>query len=185
MHDIETLAELFDLLSGPVFDSEKPTNSSIEQINDHFGIELPATLVQFAKLSNNFGAWFSSLGEDYRNPFHIIRINRIYRRMRKRKHGDKWRPAKPREYIVINHGHDNDCDCIDTGDWNEKEGEYRIVYWYPGVEEIEYRYDSFLHYLNNHVENSINYHTKNVNRSGSLRSGSRNIVECINEIIHK
>jgi hypothetical protein len=185
MYDIEALAKLFDLLSGPVFDSEKPTKTSIEKINEHFGIELPADFIRFAEISNNFGAWYSSLGEDYLNPFHIIRINRIYRRMRRKKHGDKWRPAKPNEYIVINHGHDDDCDCIDAGDWNEKESEYRIIYWCPGIEKIEYRYDSFSHYLNNHVEKSIKYHTNNVNRSGSLRSTSRNIVECINEILQK
>ena len=183
MHDLETLAKLFDLLSGFEVPTQRPTEASIARINEHFGVELPANFIRFAKFSECYGSWFAGLGEDYQNEWHIIRINSFYRRLRRRKHGDKWRSAKPKAYVVINHGHDDDCDCIDTSDWNEDAGEYRIGYWTPGLERIDEPYDSFLAYLNGLVKAHLRRHTNDFNRSGGLRTGSRTIVAKIDEIV--
>ena len=103
--------------------------TSIKYINSHFGISLPPKLIDMANKSQNFGSWFDSLGPDFSNPFHIIRINRIYHRMRRRPHGGKWQRAKPRYLLVINHGHDDDCDCLDLRTWDSETGDYPIQYW--------------------------------------------------------
>ncbi len=184
MFPLNELVKLFDLLAnGGLFDVQPPTDESIEHINRHFGISLPESLIEFAKRSKQFGTWFASLGEDYNNPFHIIRINRLFKRMRRQAHGDKWRPAKPKAYILINHGHDDDCDCLDAANWNKESGEYQIVYWYPGIKEIEERYKSFSDYIEAFVLNKIQYHYDNKNSSGQLRRNSREMVKEIDKIL--
>ncbi|MBU6954512.1 SMI1/KNR4 family protein [Hahella sp. NBU794] len=183
MYSLEKLAEVNDMVSGYVCHQEKPTLDSINRVNEHFGFSLPQGLIDFAMLSAKFGSFFASLGEDYYNHYHIIRVNRIFRRLRRRAHGDKWRAAKPKPYIVINHGHDRCCDCIDTSDWNEAIQEYRIVFWYPGAKEVEYRYDSFLHYINHHVMAHANYHLNNINSSGNIRTPSREVAERLKRVL--
>lgn len=184
MYPIEKMARLFDAFhSGYVCQVEKPTKNSMRRINEHFGIQFPASLIEFANRSNSFGTWFAGLGEDYENPWHIIKINSLFRKMRRRKHRDKWRRAKPGELIIINHGHDRDCDCIDASDWNEEAKEYRLVYWYPGLEVIEYRYDSFLDYINEYVLNEAARCLKYKDRIGATGARSREQFELISQIL--
>jgi hypothetical protein len=67
--------------------------------------------------------WFASIGEDFENPMHILNLNRIFHT----EPGDGYMPL-PEPLVLINHGHDGDCDCIDTRVQNA-EGEYSIIYW--------------------------------------------------------
>jgi hypothetical protein len=185
MLSLDKLIKLDDLLCGRyhLLPCELPTQNSIEYINNHFGIQLPQTLIKIALKSKSFGSYFSSLGEDYTNPVHIIRNNSRYKNLYRCKHGDKWRRAKPKEYIVINHGHDNDCICLDLGNTNSGTNEYEVIYWYPGIENIDVRYKSFDCYYEKHVMFHVNSHLNNKNRSGQLRSYSRNLAEKINMIL--
>ncbi len=104
----------------------KPTNDSIEKINDHFGIQLPGALIEFARHSNSFSSWFASIGPDFDSHTHIIRINSFWRRRRKTR-------RIPTDLVIINLGHDEDCDCLDVSSYDPESGEYEIQYWCPEV----------------------------------------------------
>jgi len=149
MKSLEQLASEFDSLVKPVstYVTPRPTESSLQRINAHFGISLPLDLVEFAAHSRNFGHWFASLGDDYTSTKHIIRINSYWRRRRRTR-------AAPRGLVIINIGFDDDLDCIDISSLDRAAGEYAIRYWSPGVEAAGLRvYGSFREY----VEATVNY----------------------------
>jgi len=184
LYPLDKMVRLFDALAGGWgADFERPTTKSIKHINQHFGIELPASLVEFAYRSEHFSTWFGGLGEDYANPMHIIRVTSHYRNKRRRKHGDKWRRAMPRQYIVINHGHDDDCDCIDTADWNAETSEFRLGYWCPGMDTLEFRQDSFLHYINRYVLDWARGCLKYKDREGKTGMRAREKFDMVTRIL--
>ena len=123
----------FDIVIKKQFQAHpKPTKESISHINEHFGIRLPELLVELAFESESFSSWFPSLGDNYEDLSHIIRINALYRNKRIRRNG-KWGYAMPRDFVILNLAFDQDCDCLDTS--NLVNGEYIIKYWYPNMEE--------------------------------------------------
>jgi hypothetical protein len=132
----EKLVALFDLRQTTVFPAQPPTDSSIATINTHFGVTLPPMLVRFARVSQKFGCYFASLGEDYENDSHILRINKQFGRVRRRRQG-RWQQVKPEYLLVINHGHDNDCDCLDLRSWNPQTGDYALRYWTPSTQHVD------------------------------------------------
>jgi hypothetical protein len=97
-----------------------PTPASLARIERELGIELPGSLVELARRSACFGAWFASLGDDEGD---IVRLNRIWHR--------EVEPHErmPAHLILINHGHDDDCDCFDLSRPRTAAGEYAIRYW--------------------------------------------------------
>ena len=71
---------------------------------------------------------FASIGPDYDAWSHIIRINSYWRRRRHKR-------RIPKHLVIINLGHDEDCDCLDLSRFDEESGEYRIQYWCPELNE--------------------------------------------------
>jgi hypothetical protein len=130
MRDISGLAKRFDAALFHVLPAPpRATTFSIARINAHFGITLPADLVEFARCSKAFGNWFASIGPDYESPNHIIRINSYWRRRRRTR-------SMPRNLVAINLGFDDDLDCLDVSSYDPMSGEYHIQYWSPGVESV-------------------------------------------------
>ena len=121
------------------FQHPRPTQFSIRRINEHFRITLPESLLEFVRSWRSSGNWFASLGDDYDSPFHIIRMNSYWRRRR---------PTRriPRNFVIFNLGHDEDCDCFNLDVYDPASGEYEIRYWYPGFEEVV-SYPSFFNYM--------------------------------------
>lgn len=68
MIERDKLPQLFDLVVKPHWQAPAPTADSVQRINDHFKIALPATLIEFAQMSKHYGAWFASIGPDFESP---------------------------------------------------------------------------------------------------------------------
>jgi hypothetical protein len=133
-------AGLCDLIPAP----PRPTLSSIARINAHFGITLPADMIEFALSSKGFGHWFASLGPDEQSRNHIIRVNSYWRRRRRTR-------AIPRHLVVINIGFDDDLDCLDLSAFDACSGEYPIRYWSPGTPNDGLPSLSFRSYLEHQI----------------------------------
>jgi hypothetical protein len=140
--------EVFDLLMNYTWDVSPPTAASIARINAELGIELPPTLVDFARRATKFGAWFCSLGEDYDNFTHILAMNRLFHAGQRGGY-KRWRPM-PKHLVIFNHGHDDDCDCFDLRLPRSPQGEYWISYWSPGEDDRSLA-DNFPYYLGQHL----------------------------------
>jgi hypothetical protein len=122
----QQLIDLYTLGATPwrgCFSALPPTVESVCRINHELGIRLPESLLDFAHQCDCYGVWFASIGEDFESPMHILNLNRIFHT----EHEDGYTPL-PETLVLINHGHDADCDCIDTSIQNV-EGEYSIIYW--------------------------------------------------------
>lgn len=122
------------------FQHPRPTKHSIAKINEHFGIGLPHSLLEFVRCWHSSGILFASLGTDYGSFNHIIRINSYWRHRRRTR-------RIPRNLVVINQCHDEDCDCLDLAKFDSTTGEYAIQYWFPGTTD-EIVYSSFPEYIN-------------------------------------
>jgi hypothetical protein len=122
----QQLIDLYTLGATPwrgCFSAFPPTVESVLRINHELDISLPESFLDFANRCDCYGVWFASIGEDFENPLHILNLNRLFHR----DEGDGYTPL-PETLVLINHGNDGDCDCIDTRVQNA-EGEYSIIYW--------------------------------------------------------
>jgi hypothetical protein len=143
--DVMPLVRRFDEVLPPFFpEHPRPTSHSIARIESHFGITLPRALLDFARSASRFGCWFSSLGPDYDNRAHIIRVNSFWRNRRRTK-------RIPRKLVAFTIGFDDDLDCFDTDAHDTVAGEYEIRYWSPGVEDAGSRHASFAAYVESHI----------------------------------
>jgi len=139
---------LFDALMNHPGNASPPTDRSIARINAELGIELPSSLIEFARRSQNFGAWFCSLGEDYDSHAHILAMNRDFHSPDRE---GMYAPGPMPPYLVmINHGHDDDCDCLDLRVPRSPEDEYSLAYWSPGEDAVALA-PSFADYLRFHL----------------------------------
>ena len=109
--------------------SMPPTRESIDKIQEHFGVMLPKSFIEFAKKSKNYDCWFTSIGEDYQSYNHIIRVNSRYKNMRRRKSGH-WVNIKPDNFLVIHSDYHDVCLCLNSDKKNESDGEYEMQYWF-------------------------------------------------------
>jgi hypothetical protein len=118
-------AVLLDLLpatfepwgSSGLFPSRPPTSESVGQIECSLRIEIPRLFIEVALSCPSYGGWFNSIGDDYKSHAHILSINAAFREA-----------GLAARYILLNHGHDGDCDAWDT-EGQPKEGELPIVYF--------------------------------------------------------
>ena len=129
------------LMTGHGHTHERPTAASLAHIQAHFGIRFPNELIQFARDAAHFHRWFASLGPDYDNPHHIIRINSYWRRRRPKR-------RMPRHLIAFNLGFDGDLDCFDlsmTPAARMANGEHAVRYWSADLDNPNdvARYDNF------------------------------------------
>lgn len=147
MIPLPVLFEVFELAFGTRdwrLSAATATEKSIARISGELKIEIPR---DFAALSQNcasHGNWFSSIGEDYGTPNHILQANKSMRV------GNKSYNALPSHLIVLNHGFDGDCDCWDTQRAPNENGEFSIVYYEASSGKIRnpnYDFPSFVSYL--------------------------------------
>jgi hypothetical protein len=142
---MESLRQRFDDMKVPVLrEHQRPTDGSVSRVNEHFSIRLPAELVQLAKHSKYYPAYFLSLGPDYQSHCHIIRVNSYWRRRRPKR-------RIPRNLVVITQGYmDDRFWCLDTSA-PTNEGDYAVQFWCPEpmtwFGEPVLRYPSFAEYI--------------------------------------
>ncbi len=152
MITLENAPRLFDIALPdnpfyPYIPIKRPNKKSVKRINNHFGITLPSSIIEFAQSSKKYRSWFCSIGDDFQDHNHIIRATSRYKKMRKRIK-KRWHYRMPKSFIVIRSGHDDHNLCLDRGDYDTLTGEYRLQYWFPGYEnEFGDSYDSFKAYI--------------------------------------
>ena len=147
----ETLTELFSIATEPWGSSSwyraaAPTRPSIDRIQRELGITIPEDFVRLAKACPSYGGWLASIGRDYKRPVHILSLNESF-------HTAEDGGSLPRHFVLLNHGHDGDCDCWDTRAVTAS-GELRIVYVSldsPESESAQSRFESFRDYIEHFV----------------------------------
>jgi hypothetical protein len=100
-----------------LYRSRPPTAESVERIESALRISLPSLFIDVAAACSSYGGWFNSIGDDYESHAHIISLNEGFRAV----------GLSPR-YVLMNHGHDGDCDAWDT-EAPPIGGELPIVYF--------------------------------------------------------
>jgi hypothetical protein len=100
------------------YPSQPPTEASVRRIAAELGTEVPALFIEIARACPSYGGWFGSIGDDFARHNHLMSINRAFRE----------EGLAPR-YVLLNHGHDGDCDAWDTEAERSAEGEMPIVYF--------------------------------------------------------
>lgn len=123
-----------------------PTSLSIKRIEQHFGLNLPPLLIEFARASKSLNGVFAALGPDYQAHDHIVRINSYWRQRRRTR-------RIPRSYVIFTIGHDDQFWCLDK----LEAGELAIQFWCP--DKLVYcsddrpvmRYASFEEYLSEDI----------------------------------
>lgn len=102
---------------------QPPTAGSLGRISADLGIALPPDLISVARECPSYGGWFARLDEDFESPLHIVRLNRVFHGT----DGEDDGPVLPEHLVLLNHGHDGDCDCWDTRSVGDS-GEHPIIY---------------------------------------------------------
>src|SRR5262249_47235430 len=83
--------------------------------------------VEFANACPPYPGWLVSIGEDFDNPRHILKLNVLH-------HSPDYALLPP-ELILISHGYDGNLDCYDL---SRKDETNRISICYLGANESEY-----------------------------------------------
>jgi hypothetical protein len=146
---IEACAKRFSTVYGMPRENSQPTTASIEVIERTLGFKIPADFIHFTRLCPNYTSWFASLGENFEDPLHILKLHAEY-------HSDHI--MLPPELIVINHGYDGDLSCYDLSR-TDSSGRYSIVYCWvpesevPGAAVSDRRHEAFsiCEYLEPHL----------------------------------
>jgi hypothetical protein len=131
MVPFDTLTELFEIAMspwsrGPQPPSAAPTPESLSRIQRTLGIGVPEDFARLAAACPSYGVWFASIGDDFGSSGHIVMLNELFHDGR-RLHDGHDGPALPPHFVMLNHGHDGDCDCWDTRVVTAA-GEHPIVY---------------------------------------------------------
>src|SRR5215471_4452567 len=127
MTTLESCAERFRAIFPAGLGDSQPTASSLQRIQDRLGFLVPADFVEFTRMCPTYSGWFVSIGEDFENARHIIKLNAMF-------HSPDYALIPP-ELMLINHGHDGDLDCYDLSRTDETS---RISICYPEANESEY-----------------------------------------------
>jgi hypothetical protein len=90
----------------------------VQRIAAELGVRLPALFIEIARACPAYGGWFGSLGDDFDSHNHLVSINRAFREA-----------GLSARYVLMNHGHDGDCDAWDTAAQPSVGGELPIVYF--------------------------------------------------------
>jgi hypothetical protein len=104
-----------------------PTECSLQTIHDRLHFPIPADFVQFASICPAYDSWFASIGEDFENARHILKLNATY-------HSPDYALLPP-ELILISHGYDGDLDCYDLSNTDEQ---HRVSICYLEAIESEF-----------------------------------------------
>lgn len=106
--------------TGSWYPSKPATKESVAFIENALKILLPRDFVEFSRLVYNYGVWFGSIGDDYDSHNHLLRLNEAFHQ------AENGGIALPEGWVLINHGHDGDCDCLDVSSGSGSE--YLIYY---------------------------------------------------------
>jgi hypothetical protein len=145
MVPFETLVELVGIATEPWDDWYRvapPTPESVDRINRELDITLPCDYVRLAAACPTYGSWLAGIGEDFDHGCHILQLNAAF-------HAEDEPPALPRHFLLLNHGHDGDCDCWDTRE-KANADEHPIVYIClesDSQQSIGPRFESFRSYI--------------------------------------
>lgn len=144
---MDLLIERFDAVGlGGTGARSKPTPSSLEKIQDHFGFKLPELLVCLGTSSLCYDNWFAGIGDDFLSGNHIVRINSHWRRRRRTR-------ALPPNLVIFNLGFDLDFDCFDLDQRDPSTGDPFVRYWTPGASVDEpIHHANFRAYLEDAVQ---------------------------------
>ena len=123
---LQTCVDRFSREFGGRKPASQPSDSSLEKIQRELGFSVPSDFVEFARRCAVYAGWFTSIGEDFDNPLHILSINRRYRTA---EYG-----GLPKDLVVINHGYDGDLTCYDL---SNVDAEGRISICYCSVSESD------------------------------------------------
>jgi hypothetical protein len=167
MMPFDTLAELFAIATEPFSrvpwsSGKPPTARSIEKIQRKLGIRIPEDYVQLATTCSSYAACLAGIGEDYESGRHIIGLNRLFHdTVLERVYGGSG-VALPSHFILLNHGHDGDCDCWDIRE-RTASGEHPIIH--VSIESsrpelVQNRFDSFRAYVEDFVVTNAPRHPK-------------------------
>src|SRR5215472_12638299 len=108
MKTIEELAALatdkWAHFGGDWFACKPPTPESVAHIEKALKISLPRDFVRYCELTPNYGVTFGSIGDDYSSHNHLLKLNEEFHNA-----GENCFSI-PANYILINHGHDDDCE---------------------------------------------------------------------------
>ncbi|SRR5579862_339038 len=122
------------------YPSKPATEKSVAHIESILKITLPRDFVEFSRLAHNYGVWFGSIGDDYDSHNHLLNLNAAFHQP------DDGSLALPDQWVLINHGHDGDCDCLDVS--SGVRPEYPIYYISVGSsDEPILRASTFREYL--------------------------------------
>ena len=122
--DLDLCIDRFYRLFGGNDSATRPQRESISRIESELGFKIPLDFIEFAERCRAYTSWFASIGVDYDDPFHILRINQQYRST---EYG-----GLPHDLVVINHGYDGDLNCYDL---SNIDAEGRISICYCEIEE--------------------------------------------------
>jgi hypothetical protein len=129
MIPFETLIELCEIAFepwanfAPVFRAQPATASSVELIQKTLGITLPSCFIELSRLCPSYGGWFASIGEDCDDTIiGILQVNRVFHDININEGS-----ALAANLVLLNHGHDGDCDCWDLSA-QQNGNEYPIVF---------------------------------------------------------
>jgi hypothetical protein len=124
MKTLEELAELKTKKWMPWtcswYPSKPATKDSVTRIETILKVTLPSDFVEFSRLVHNYGVWFGSIGDDYQSHNHLLKLNAAFHEP------EPGSVALPEGWVLINHGHDGDCDCLDVSGGSSTE--YPIYY---------------------------------------------------------
>src|SRR5947209_16353 len=121
MMPFDTLAELFSIATERRLQQvAPPTPRSVETIQRELRVTIPDDYVRIATACPTYGGLLAGIGEDYHHDIHILRLNAVF-------HAGVCSPALPRRFVLVDHGHDGDCDCWDTRETTSS-GEHPVVY---------------------------------------------------------
>ena len=126
------------------YPSAAATAKSVARIEAELKIALPQDFIELSQKCAPYGGWFSSIGEDFESPNHILRANESFR-----EEDDDYQPL-PLHLVMLNHGHDGDCDCWDTSREPNADGGFPIIYFDATTGEVRnsnYDFPSFASYL--------------------------------------
>jgi hypothetical protein len=90
------------------YPSKPATEESIARIESTLKFTIPRDFVEFSRMVHNYGVWFGSIGDDYASDNHLLRLNEEFHQV------DGATIALPEHWVLINHGHDGDCECFDV-----------------------------------------------------------------------
>jgi hypothetical protein len=135
----ETLIELFEIATapwspGPWARAAKPTPASLARIQRELGVRIPDDLARLAAACPSYGAWLGSIGDDFNNASHMLRLNEFFHRSPSGE--EAGYAALPAHLVMLNHGYDGDCDCWDTR-VVAASGEHPIIYVCVEGQELE------------------------------------------------